>query len=88
MAAVTFSNLLGTIENTAAKVGQIVPVIRSTVENVTTIAQDKRPVPSPVQQGAAVSELTPGIAAAGISGALWIGALAVLAILFFAVKRR
>jgi hypothetical protein len=89
------SNILGTVENIADRIGQTIPVIRSTVESVSTIAQGKRPEPSPAQQPATTQELVPRnvgqidehFAAGSVSGFLILGGLALLAVLFFGVKR-
>lgn len=80
--------VLSGIEDTANRITQTVPIIRTTVDSVTTIAQGKHPTPAASQQPAAVaSTLNSETAAMAASSALVLGGIAVLVILMFAVKR-
>lgn len=95
MALPKLSNLLGTIQTTADRISSTVPVIRTAVDTVTTIASGKRPEPSPIQGPAAEQALVPrnvgqldaSVAKAGITGSMIVFGLAVL-VVFYIAKRR
>ncbi len=88
MSVPKLSGILSTIEDVGTRITQAVPIIRSTVASVTTIASGKHPTPDPAQQPATTASLTPQQGAQAIGGFLWIGLLATAAILVFGIRRR
>lgn len=95
MSVPKLSNILADIESAAVKVQQTVPIIRSTVDSVTTIASGKSPTPSPYQQPATVQELVPrnvgqldaNVAKTAIPSFLVLGGIAALVIVVFGRRR-
>lgn len=84
----SIANVLSGIEETANRITyQTVPIIRTTVDSVTTIAQGKHPTPDMSQQPATVNALNSETGAMAASGFLVLGGIAVLVILMFAVRR-